>query len=111
MDRFEGTRKPKKVPCVDLNSYKFNGNIVMKLDAELSEPRVWKGMTKHIPNLKCVIMEWFNQAFVETGTDRLGILKQIRDEGFQIYDINDRKKPVNDEYLLGTGKIDVIIRR
>ncbi len=109
VDRFEGRIKPKKFPCVDLNSYKIDGKLVIKLDAELAEQKIWKGMSRHIPNIKAMTMEWFNMAMVETNLERVEFLKQIRKDGFGIYSIDNRRKAISDDDLLSSGKLDLIL--
>lgn len=113
VDRFEGKIRPICIPCIDLNSIKFgDANLVLKVDAELSEPKIWAGLTKHIPKIKFMTMEWFNQALVETKTDRLPVLAQIRAAGFNIYDIErGLGHKVTDDYILGSAKIDLLITR
>ncbi len=112
IDRFKGTRPAIKVKTVRLDSFKAvldDHPIVIKIDAELSEPQVWEGMKGILPQVKAVCMELFFEAYRDVKIDIEPFLNQIREDGFKIYTFNG-KEMLNEE-LLGYDILDVVIKR
>lgn len=96
-DRFkegEGRWQEIEVTTIDdiLDEYGIDGDIVMKLDVELSEPLVWEGMQGHIKQFRAIIME-FLPTFLNNDTDtpagkfKRELQKHFKVEGFSEYDI------------------------
>lgn len=108
VDRFEGKLEPYDMQVVALNDIRLDGPIVIKMDAELSEPKIWEGMSNHYSKIKAVCMEIFVEAYYKAGVDFNPMLKMIRDAGFGIYDHAGRE--ISDEQIQHTPILDVIIR-
>src|SRR3990167_3478173 len=57
---------PKLVSAITIDSlvekYKIKKQIVIKMDVELAEPLIWEGMTKSLPLIKAVNMEFMASA-------------------------------------------------
>lgn len=115
-DRFEGKHKPtipvKTIRLDDLEIPK-DRRIILKVDAELSEPEVWRGMQKLLPQVDAMVMEIFAHGYPGADIHLLDMIKEIREAGFNIYNINtgSYKERISDEQIIRSGKTDIIIQR
>lgn len=109
-ERFEDKRKPKwDVDVIKLDSLDIDGEFVMKLDAELSEREVWEGLGRNKEKLRSACIEIFNDAYKDIGIDVAPFLRQIRKDGFNIY--NHSLEPLSDRFILFCPIIDIIVKR
>lgn len=59
------------------------GDVVLKIDAEFSEPLIWKGMQESLPRIKCMIMEVHDYWLLKlAGVDGAGFIDEIERAGF-----------------------------
>lgn len=109
LDRFEGKNNAKfKVETTALDDIEFNGRLMIKMDAELSEPKIWKGMKKTLPKVDAIVMEIFAEAFGNIGVDITPFLDEIRQDGFEIFDLDE--KLFSNEAVIKAKRTDIIIR-
>ncbi len=110
IDRFEGKRPTFPIDVIRLNDIEFEDRpIVMKIDAELSEPEVWDGMTKLFPQIKGICMELFNEAYKAVNISVTPFLEKIRENGFSIF--NFKEEPMTNKQILSLRQVDVIIKK
>lgn len=113
IDRWkDGSHIPQKYSSICLNDILDelkigDRKIVMKVDVELAEPFIWKGMDRYFKNIKAIVMEFFTFGFNDSGLDLQGFLNQIRNDGFQIKNLGG--KELKDETILSQYKIDAIL--
>lgn len=108
-DRWEG-KHPATIPVktIALGDMKLDGPIVLKIDAELSEPEVWEGLRPHFSKIRAIIMEMFIDGYDGAGIKIEPFIEQIRKDGFEIYNLDE--KPMSDTDILISGKTDVILK-
>ena len=86
--------------------------VVIKMDVEMSEPRVWKGMKKCLKDIKFVIIEFFFQEWRKQNMDAMEFYDEIIRDGFIFFTL--RNEPIDREQFITYAEgfnDDFILRR
>lgn len=81
-----------------LDSYDITPDII-KMDIEGAEALAFAGMQQSLTQCRALFFELTPDAIRKSGHDPVALLRNIREQGFTVYEINERKKrliPIHD---------------
>lgn len=87
-----------------VKDYNIKDRIVMKIDVELAEPLVWKGIRESLNQVKAIVMEWRPNLLENSGQFFKDITKK---SGFKV------AKIIGGSEMFGAGvsKVDICLKR
>ena len=110
-----GEAKKWEMDCVTIDSlireYGVKEDVIMKIDAELAEPQVWKGMKESLPQIKFVVMEFMpNHLSHDMHIDPREFIREIEEDGYEVEGLKGALRE-NEIYQPSGGKVDLVLRR
>ena len=95
-----------------LDEYEIKGDIVMKLDVELSEWFVWKGMKRHLRQFRDICMEFMPTIMqADAGVNPYEFIDDIRISGYDVLNLDGSIPNGRDIFNPKGSKIDLYLKR
>lgn len=95
-----------------IDEHEIKGDIVLKLDVELSEWFVWLGMKKHIRQFRDICMEFMPTILkADAGIDPYKFIDDIRINGYDVLNLDGSIPNDRDIFNPKGSKIDLYLKR